>query len=58
MKSKLDRCPENIRSLYQKAKADGFFIDNEFPAENSSIGDASKSKYLMYTSNTIWLRPI
>lgn len=52
-----DSIPPEIQKLYEEAKNSGKFVDREFPAQNSTIGDSSKSNYAKLTNNLAWYRP-
>lgn len=43
--------------LYTEAKKIGEFVDQDFPANNKSIGDSSKANFKNLTKDTVWLRP-
>ena len=49
--------PADVQRLYEDAKKQGKFVDKEFPAQNSTIGDSSKSNYKGLVNNLAWLRP-
>ncbi len=52
-----DSIPPEIQKLYEEAKKNGKFVDHEFPAQNSTMGDPSKANYAKLTANLAWYRP-